>query len=347
MAYEAGTPTKPGGTPPRKVTPPPLGRTGGKPITTSTKPVLQRNGVNIAAKPGSAKKPSASDLARDKAMANRPRQAPAPKPTTLSPARAANEHTNRPGSPTSIAAAKRLANRPRYSCPLHIGSSIAPHIDTAAAEQRRTGNIMPLQSENVPDPSYWNTRWAYKFLFNPQTLSIGTALNPELTPDAPFDRMAVFSGQQTFALELNLDRQLEVAGVPVPGAQHPDLPMVRKMGCGYDVEYIYRVINGDPRPGAVNAQGYPTSDTGFFFMTMVLIDLGGFKFTGYINELRVDHKMFALGMIPTVSTMTLGVTRLTFDQAPSTLTSTGTTTYTAPGGATAQRPPGAQGGPQA
>lgn len=67
-----------------------------------------------------------------------------------------------------------------------------------------------------------------------------------------------------------------------------------KRGTLADIEYIYKVCNGD----GWKRLDQTTSDIGFLMMTLVEIELGPNRYLGYLNSLGIEHTFFTENMIP-------------------------------------------------
>jgi hypothetical protein len=76
-----------------------------------------------------------------------------------------------------------------------------------------------------------------------------------------------------------------------PQAKIDDL---MKRGTLADIEYIYKVCNGD----GWTRLNQTTSDIGFLMMTLVEIELGPNRYLGYLNSLGIEHTFFTENMVP-------------------------------------------------
>jgi len=79
-----------------------------------------------------------------------------------------------------------------------------------------------------------------------------------------------------------------------------------KYGTEADLEYLYRVINGDTWKGI----GRNTSNIGFLQPQFIRIDLGQNKFTGVISSISVNHLAFTRDMVPIRSDVNLTINLL-------------------------------------
>lgn len=79
-----------------------------------------------------------------------------------------------------------------------------------------------------------------------------------------------------------------------------------RYGTEADLEYLYRVINGDNWKGI----GRNTSNIGFLQPQFIRIDLGQNKFTGMITGINVNHLAFTRDMVPIRSDVSLTVNLL-------------------------------------
>lgn len=94
-----------------------------------------------------------------------------------------------------------------------------------------------------------------------------------------------------------------------PAHRHP-LRELYERGTEYDIDFLYRVINGDPVNKAPNIINKWTSNRGFLTPMRVRVTLGAADaFEGQITGVTVNHVVMTKMMVPTVTFLTLSVQR--------------------------------------
>lgn len=175
--------------------------------------------------------------------------------------------------------------------------------------------------ERQEDGATGNSRWGVQFHYNPTSISLSASSisSPDLSIEAfqqQSDTMNLLGTFGHISFDLYFNRIFDLAypgGYEAPlkknfGPRKEDqAAMIKKLGTNYDIEYLYRVANGDPRDNTV--LGYPSADLGILVHRPCRLDIGPFKYYGVINNISVNHIMFTPNMIPTFSFVSIGFTR--------------------------------------
>ena len=80
-----------------------------------------------------------------------------------------------------------------------------------------------------------------------------------------------------------------------------------------DIEFIFKMINGDGANGATwtNALGRKTADINFLAPTPVAVQFGpnadSLSYVGWVESISVSHQMFTEDMIPIHSEVTINM----------------------------------------
>ena len=91
--------------------------------------------------------------------------------------------------------------------------------------------------------------------------------------------------------------------------------MLRKLGTQWDIEFLYRAVNGKPQKDKLLP--YKTADFGVLTTSPVDIHLGPLAWRGAITSMSVNHILFTPDYIPTFSIVDLGLQRqVTMGDAP-------------------------------
>jgi hypothetical protein len=179
--------------------------------------------------------------------------------------------------------------------------------------------------------------YGFRFLFNPGTNSenyatpsgvdTGQYLADVAAADAP---PVVQNTGSSMTLNLLLDRQMDhkmfslygindrartqkfYEAIGIQGWNEDDYEGLLKYGTMWDLEYLFRCVNGQP-PGATMWHGRKTSDFGVLVPYPVLVSIGDGpkvrRIRGSIMQASFHHTMFAPGMIPIRTQVSLGISR--------------------------------------
>jgi len=181
-------------------------------------------------------------------------------------------------------------------------------------------------------------RWRFKFHYNPASVSVSQSYNQEIDPlfVAKDPYAPIQSGSAvSFTLFLNRVEEMQILNPDGSFRQGADSQVdpeyakwawrgkvspetraaMRNMGTGYDLEYLYRVCNGSPQE---TWKGL-SSDYGILFGQPLRLHFtnvryadrnAGMNFYGFIDSLSIDHKMFSMDMVPSLTEVSISFTRI-------------------------------------
>lgn len=188
--------------------------------------------------------------------------------------------------------------------------------------------------------------YGFKFLYNPNSVSMNWGINTEVNTQMEsmgLDKsVPLTSGlfNSTISFELLLNRiedmpYLDENGLksetltqtngtnyitqripyvraediyPTP-VNPKDLPMIYKKGTMYDIEYLFRAVNGFNSQYNSSLNGL-TADRGWLYALPVELHLGdGMHYLVRLTSLNVNHNMFNERMVPVLTTVTITCTR--------------------------------------
>lgn len=185
--------------------------------------------------------------------------------------------------------------------------------ETNVNRNARLGIItLPSDIRQITGANY-SRRWAFRFMYNPTfwgySLGSTTDSMPEQINASLTDLLVPGTG--SIQLELYLNREADlVYRSPRYYSPRPSTATLRQLwyrGTEYDLDFLYRVINGDPKK--VKGMKYPTANVGALIQQRVAIKLGtGLYTTGIINSIAVEHMMMNKMMVPTLTKVTLDFT---------------------------------------
>lgn len=196
--------------------------------------------------------------------------------------------------------------------PLHaVTNGRSSSYNTASASNnRRLGIIyVPDQQMNVPGAKF-SHKWGFRFQWNPTAWSYSQSQSTQDPKQiAASATRLIIPGTTTYNVEVYLNRIADMKKAlqqpsyynPVPSSY--ELKQLWARGTEYDLDYLYRVINGDP----VNIKGWkPSANTGLLFKQRVDMKIGdGLYISGTIDQIDVRHVMFTDLMVPTLTVVTL------------------------------------------
>ena len=167
--------------------------------------------------------------------------------------------------------------------------------------------------------------WGFHFMYNPNSISYTS------TPDTSIDwtlgksdPSTALGGNITVSFQLYLNRIIDVRdftrnGVSAVGSAYPGYSGsntkaangILTRGTEYDLEYLYRVLNGDPIKGDVLlADGGETSDIGYItYIPFWLRIHDNMTYFGSISSLSVNHLIFTPILVPVFSTVDISFSR--------------------------------------
>jgi len=169
--------------------------------------------------------------------------------------------------------------------------------------------------------------WGFRFIYNPQTIEYSTGADMSVDWMLSSKDPANYIGGNTVVnFMLYLNRIADMTELRRNGVETDGYP--RKLtaeqvagllnrGTEYDIEFLYRVLNGSPRPSinglltyTVNGKPAVTSDFGYITGTPVWIRFhDNLRYKGSINSISVNHLIFNEEMVPMFSTMSVSFTR--------------------------------------
>ena len=193
-----------------------------------------------------------------------------------------------------------------------------------------------------------DSMYGFKFLYNPNSVSMTWGINTEVNTQMEsmgLDKSVPLTAglfNSTISFELLLNRiedmnYINESGL-IPGFNSPttvntttlagikaasapiknpyptpvdsqDLKSIYKKGTMYDIEYLFRAVNGYNSQYNSNLNGV-TADRGWLYALPVELHLGdGLHYLVRLTTLNVNHTMFNERMVPVLSTVTITCTR--------------------------------------
>jgi hypothetical protein len=189
-------------------------------------------------------------------------------------------------------------------------------------------DVSTAQNLNIKTGKGKNQVYQFNFTYNPTTISYTTSANTPIdwTLGNTTDPANVLGGPTivTFDLYLNriqdlslLKRGYKAGAYPGKGLSDVDQKGLLNRGTEYDLEWLYRVVNGTPNKTGLLTYGGETSDYGYITGTPFWLQFhDNMRYYGGLAGLSVNHVMFTKDMIPTLSVVSLTINRYpVFDQS--------------------------------
>jgi hypothetical protein len=202
-------------------------------------------------------------------------------------------------------------------------------------QDKVTAKVMNTTKLSVVSKKADVLQWGYEFMYNPETIDYQTTDGSGIDwTYGSKDKAVVLSGSQTFSFELLINRipdmgflknvvtpdswgsnTLSVAGAYGRGLEDEEIQGILRRGTEYDIEFLYRVLTGDPMPNSLLlAPGYAktalTADIGYITKVPVWLFLhNNMRLFGSIASISVRHRIFDQNMVPMLSRMSVSFTR--------------------------------------
>ena len=169
-------------------------------------------------------------------------------------------------------------------------------------------------------------QWGFRFMYNPSTFGYQSSSNNSVdwTLGAS-DPATLLTGNSAVNVEVYINRipdlkYLRLKNPKVPEAQvyGRDLTEIEKQGIlnrgtEYDIEFLYRVLNGDPlKESLLLSTKYKGATADFGYTTGVpcwLVLNENLRYYGSVASFSVSHAMFDLNMVPMLSTVNITFAR--------------------------------------
>ena len=175
-----------------------------------------------------------------------------------------------------------------------------------------------------PDISKKGELWGFRFMYNPEKITYSVGGTPFDYTLGAADPAILITGNMTVSLSLLINRQADMTELlstnsPTKSPYTPALSEAARLGIlnrgtEYDLEFLYRVCNGDPSTttGQDPLLGYDglTSDSGLLKQTPVWMHLhNSYKIFGAVANLEVTHRVFDRRMVPILTEVSLTINR--------------------------------------
>lgn len=169
-------------------------------------------------------------------------------------------------------------------------------------------------------------QWGFRFMYNPTSFSYSSASNNQVDWTlGSKDPTLLLTGNQTVEFELYINRIADMSFLrqiknlddtkrAYPRALYQEeVDGILHRGTEYDIEFLYRVLNGDPlKDPLLFGPNYKGRTADFGFTTAVpcwLVLNDNLRYYGSVANFRVNHVMFDLNMVPMLTVMSVSFSR--------------------------------------
>lgn len=256
--------------------------------------------------------------------------------------------TNAPGTPDPGDLLPPDADKIRYNPPNHFVTRSVAHgertresfernsiitnvvgaQEALSTRNRRLGKI--YQSEDgaaaLNKPTKGEIKfWGFKFSYNPQSIQYSTAVDTSIDWMLNSkDPANLLGGNTQVSIQLYLNRIADMTelkkwnkakasdyGTNYPRAlRKEEIEGILYRGTEYDLEFLYRVLNGDPGKTALLEYDGQTADFGYITGTPCWFHLhNNMRYYGSMANVSVNHVMFTQEMVPMLSTVDISFIR--------------------------------------
>jgi hypothetical protein len=177
-------------------------------------------------------------------------------------------------------------------------------------------------------------QWGFRFMYNPEVIGYSTSGNNSI--DWTFgskDSATSLTGNQTVKVELLISRISDLSYLNMAAAKRDETaaygrPLQEEerygllnRGTEYDLEFLYRCLNGDPEENTMlldenyganigHKEYRRSSDIGYITGIPLWMYLGpNLRYFGSVTGLNVTHKIFDLNMVPMLTVVSVDFTR--------------------------------------
>lgn len=182
--------------------------------------------------------------------------------------------------------------------------------------------------DNQGSPKAAKDLWGFQFMYNPTTIQHSNTSDPNIDWTNTADVSALLIGTQTVQFSLLLNRVVDMSALSdsyYPTGSFPgrntssggypktlsaaDINGILSRGTEYDLEFLYRTINGEPQLGP--SMSAPTADFGYLAAIPIWVRFhDNLRYKGVISNISVNHVMFSEKMIPVLTEVSLSFTRI-------------------------------------
>jgi hypothetical protein len=193
---------------------------------------------------------------------------------------------------------------------------------TSSAKALNVKNVSKLKKTSGAYKVTPDKIWGFRFCYNPTTITYSTSVDSSIDwMLAPSDPSKFFGGNTSVTFDLYLNRIVDMSTLRRTNYQssYPGIDLTDEQrqgiltrGTEYDIEYLYRVVNGNPKSGTklLSDTTALTSDYGYITGMPFWLQLhDNMIFKASLSGFSVNHVMFTEKMVPMFTVVTLSFIR--------------------------------------
>jgi hypothetical protein len=161
--------------------------------------------------------------------------------------------------------------------------------------------------------------WGFRFTYNPSSISYSTTANTPIDWTlGTSDTANVLGGPTSIAFDLYLNRIADLAELNLKNRpnNYPkplsdvDALGLKTRGTEYDLEFLYRIVNGSPQETDLTSTKQLTSDFGYITgVPFWLLLHDNMRYYVGLSTMSVNHVMFTTNLVPIFTVVSLTLTR--------------------------------------
>jgi hypothetical protein len=200
-----------------------------------------------------------------------------------------------------------------------------------------TAKVMNIEKISKKTQNGNALQWGFRFMYNPEMISYENSDNSGVDwTYGSRDKSILLAGSQTFNFDLLINRipdmsylqvmrnspqtwnQLSLSQPSIPSVygrflETYEIDGILTRGTEYDIEFLYRVLTGDPLPNSLlleKGSTQLTADIGYTTKVPVWLFLNeNMRLFGSVSSISVVHRIFDQNMVPMLSRLSIGFTR--------------------------------------
>ena len=207
-------------------------------------------------------------------------------------------------------------------------------------QDKITAKAMNTKKISVKTKTGNALQWGFRFMYNPEMISYENSDNSGVDwTYGSKDKSILLAGSQTFSFDLLINRIPDMSylqlirnsasnrytqedvmrsNISVPAAygrllEGYEMDGILKRGTEYDIEFLYRVLTGDPLPNSLlleKGSTQLTADIGYTTKVPVWLFLNeNMRLFGSVSSISVVHRIFDQNMVPMLTRLSIGFTR--------------------------------------
>ena len=201
----------------------------------------------------------------------------------------------------------------------YVRGSIYQDVNGAA-----TLNKNPDRLKDLASAKGTGNLWGFRFMYNPTSFTYSTASNNSVDWTlGQSDPATLLAGNSNVTFEVYINRIPDLKYLRLTNPRVPESTVYKRTltqterdgilnrGTEYDIEFLYRVLNGDPLQKSLllNYNGV-TADFGYTTGVPCWLVLNeNLRYFGSVASFQVNHVMFDLNMVPMLSTVSITFSR--------------------------------------